>query len=604
MVPRQKQRPKRQLAAPKNTDMARIPLQNGGALPAAPQGARVPLAQNLPIGETPIPRQGEQWAQALGQTADAFQVMARKTAEANDTRQIIEAERDMQRTELEFQQFQQTTTDQDQWLPAWQKRQTELQNRIDGMKLTEGARLRLTSAFNQWSGKKAIAVQGAAFQHAVGRSVDAIKLRAAEGAKAGDYGQIDNALSLAMEGSMTPEQKEFERARLYEIAKNANREREKMMADTIIKEKGLAGVSEANAIFAESPHWTPEEKANMKAGTARAAEVENLAVIANDDPRRALELAPTLEQAGKITAPERIRIMDAADGRLNAIRTEKIQRYSSQIQDGVPDINKLAAEIYDDADLEVSDKEGLQAFLKMGPVNDPVSYAKLFSEAKSFEKAEGTPEYAQFVSRVGMALKGPEKDSVMATLGETVKAPKDASTRAFNEVYAMGADDLKNGLFGDYLGKLENPSTLPPPNVRQEIRTIRDQLIAAEGEGEMKTIEENPRRLEFWERRAREKWHENNTDKNKGDFMSYAIEDENKKREASKRWQDSLANLEKWKRENPKATPQQFRAEYEKSLVRQRAVGSVGTLLPLTESIQQEINVSVEEVRRIINFKK
>jgi hypothetical protein len=583
--------------------MARIPLQNGGALPNAPQGARVPLAQNLPIGQTPIPRQGEQWAQALGQASEAFQVMARKTAEANDTRQLIEAEGDMRRHAMEFQQFQQTTTDQEQWLPEWQKRQTEMQKRMDSMKLTDGARLRLTSSFGRWSDSNAIAIQGEAFKQAVGRSLDAVKLRAAEGAKAGDYGQIDNALSLAVEGSMTPEQKELERARLYEIAKNANREREKMMADTIVKEKGFAGVSEANAIFAESPHWTPEEKANMKAETARAVEVENLAVIANDDPRRALELAPAFEQAGKITAPERIRIMDAAEGRLNEVRTEKIQRYSSQIQNGVPDINKLAAQIYDDADLEVSDKEGLQSFIKMGPINDPVSYAKLFSEAKGFEKAEGTPEYAQFVSRVGMALKGPEKESVMATLGETVKAPKDASTRAFNEVFAMGADDLKNGLFGDYLGKLQDPSTLPPPNVRQEIRTLRDQLIADEGEGEMKTIKENPRRLEFWERRAREKWHENNADKNKGDFMSYAIEDENKKREASKRWQDSLANLEKWRRENPKATPQEFRAEYEKSLVRQRAVGSVGTLLPSTESIQQEINVSVEEARRIINFK-
>jgi len=584
--------------------MARIPLQNGGALPAAPQGARVPLAQNLPIGETPIPRQGEQWAKALGQASEAFQVMAKKTAEANDTRQLIEAEGDMRRHAMEFQQFQQTTTDQDQWLPEWQKRQTEMQKRMDGLKLTDNARLRLTSSFGRWSDSNAIAIQGEAFKQSVGRAKQAVVNRANESAASGDFQGIQSALSLLPVDYTTPEERDSLRLELDGKAKAVARDQEKMMADTIIKEKGLAGVSEANAIFVDSPHWTPEEKANMKAGTARAAEVENLAVIANDDPRRALELAPAFEQAGKITAPERIRIMDAADGRLNAIRTEKIQQYSSQIQNGVPDINKLAAQIYDDADLEVSDKEGLQAFLKMGPVNDPVSYAKLFSEAKAFEKAEGTQEYAQFVSRVGMALKGPEKESVMATLGETVKAPKDASTRAFNEVYAMGADDLKNGLFGDYLGKLENPSTMPPPNVRQEIRTIRDQLIAAEGEGELKTIEENPSRLEFWERRAREKWHENNTDKNKGDFMSYAIEDENKKREASKRWQDSLANLEKWKRENPKATPQQFRAEYEKSLVRQRAVGSVGTLLPSTESIQQEINVSVEEARRIINFKK
>jgi hypothetical protein len=96
-------------------------------LPSAPQGARVPLAQALPIGQTPIPRQGEQWTQAIGQASEAFQIMARRTAEANDTRQLIEAEGEMRRHAMEFQQFQQTTTDQDQWLPEWQKRQTEIQ---------------------------------------------------------------------------------------------------------------------------------------------------------------------------------------------------------------------------------------------------------------------------------------------------------------------------------------------------------------------------------------------------------------------------------------------------------------------------------------------
>lgn len=244
--------------------MARIPLQNGGALPAAPQGARVPLAQNLPIGETPIPRQGEQWAKALGQASEAFQVMAQKTAEANDTRQLIEAEGDMQRTELEFQQFQQTTTDQDQWLPEWQKRQTEIQNRIDGLKLTEGARFRLTSAFNQWAGKKAIAVQGAAFQHAVGRSVDAIKLRAGEAAKKGNYSGIDDSFKLKVAGSMTDEQEALWKTGFYKEADAANLKIENDAANAFLQQE-QPDLDSAVAVFENSTLMSKDEKTIAKA---------------------------------------------------------------------------------------------------------------------------------------------------------------------------------------------------------------------------------------------------------------------------------------------------------------------------------------------------
>ncbi len=95
--------------------MARVPLYNGGNLTPAPSGARVPMPAALPVGSN-----GQAWSQALDNVSGTLQTLALKKAEADDTRQLVEAEGEMRRHAMEFQQLQQTTTDQDQWLPEWQ----------------------------------------------------------------------------------------------------------------------------------------------------------------------------------------------------------------------------------------------------------------------------------------------------------------------------------------------------------------------------------------------------------------------------------------------------------------------------------------------------
>ena len=204
------------------------------------------------------------WGQALGKASEAFQVIAKKTAEANDTRQLIEAEGAMRRHAMEFQQFQQTTTDQELWLPEWQKRQTEMQKQMDGMKLTDGARLRLTSSFGRWSDSNAIAIQGEAFKQAVSRSLQAVDNRAGEAADAGDRPGIDSALSLAMEGSMTPEQKEDRRMQFYKRADAADLKAENDAANAFLLQE-TPDLESAVAVFENSALMSKDEKIIAKA---------------------------------------------------------------------------------------------------------------------------------------------------------------------------------------------------------------------------------------------------------------------------------------------------------------------------------------------------
>jgi hypothetical protein len=296
--------------------MARIPLQNGGALPAAPQGARVPLAQNLPIGETPIPRQGEQWAKALGQASEAFQVMAKKTAEANDTRQLIEAEGDMRRHAMEFQQFQQTTTDQDQWLPEWQKRQTEMQKRMDGLKLTDGARLRLTSSFGRWSDSNAIAIQGEAFKQSVGRAKQAVVNRANESAASGDFQGIQSALSLLPDDYTTPEERESLRLELDGKAKAVARDQLSKQVGTALD---LRDIESAKAMVQESPHLSDIDRA------AQLARIDAThAVNAQKDEFQALSLQEPQKALTELDDPGKFSLVSIGDRELMKVQAKNI----------------------------------------------------------------------------------------------------------------------------------------------------------------------------------------------------------------------------------------------------------------------------------------
>jgi hypothetical protein len=285
-------------------------------MPAAPQGARVPLAQALPIGQTPIPRQGKQFAQALGQASEAFQIMAQRTAEANDTRQLIEAEGEMRRHAMEFQQFQQTTTDQDQWLPEWQKRQTELQKRIDGMKLTDDARLRLTSSFGRWSDGHAIAIQGEAFKQAVGRAKQAVVNRADEAAAAGDFQGIQSALAMLPADYTTPEERDAIRINLDGKAKAVALDQLNKQVGTALDLRDIEG---AKALVQESPFLPDIDRA------AQLARIDSThAVNAQKDEFQALSLQDPQKALADLEDPSKFALVSPGDREAMKVQARSI----------------------------------------------------------------------------------------------------------------------------------------------------------------------------------------------------------------------------------------------------------------------------------------
>lgn len=291
--------------------MARVPLYNGGVPPPAPVGARVPLPAALPVGSD-----GQAWGQALSNVSGALQTLALKKAEADDTRQLVEAEGEMRRHAMEFQQFQQTTTDQDQWLPEWQKRQTGMQKYIDGLKLTDNARLRLTSSFGRWSDGHAVAIQGEAFKQSVGRAKQAVVNRANEAAAAGDFQAIQSALSLLPADYTTPEEREFMRLELDGKAKA-------VAIDQLNKKVGTAldmrDVSGAKAMVAESPHLSDIDR---KAQLARIDSTH--AVNAQKDEFQALSLREPQKALADLDDPTKFALVSPGDREVMRVQANSI----------------------------------------------------------------------------------------------------------------------------------------------------------------------------------------------------------------------------------------------------------------------------------------
>lgn len=562
--------------------MARVPLYNNGAVPINQTGVRVPMvAQNVTAG----PAVGQALV-GLGQLGTH---LAGQMVQANDTRQMMDAQAVMNQHQADQQLFQTKNPDQDTWLPEWQKRVDSTHEYIGGLKLSNGAQQVLNKTVGRWGQLQGTDIEGQAFKQSVGRAKQAVYNTATVAAQDGNVQGIESAISMLPHDFTTREEREQIRVQLHGIAMGVQRSQVKNNVSAALTNNQPETAKSWLDQGLKTGALTPYEHASQMADVNHAQEVNDLMTIANDDPRRAMELATVGEQAKRISGVERVKVVDAAQSKLNELRTTSLKDYTSQIQLGVADKEKFAGKILNDPNLEPVDKANLAVFLDRGPVNDPVTYASLYAEAKTFDGKEGSPEFSRLLSRVDMTLKDDQKSSVISALGESVKGTKDGASKAKAAIYSQMADDLKAGLFGDTHGSLDRPSAVLPQNVRASIDTIKGGLML--NDKVSPEDQQKPDVAAKYERMARVKWWENQPDKNKGEhFNAYMVEDEGLKHAASDRAWAAMTSLEKWMSDNPKATPQEARSYYDSLLTRQRAAGNVTPLLPPPVTEKLDLN--------------
>jgi hypothetical protein len=185
-----------------------------------------------------IPAPNNAMGEALGDAANKLAALQRTMVEAQDTRQLIEAEDAMGQAMARQMKFQQDNVNESDWLPQWEQEVTNLKTQFGELKLTDGARLNLTRTLNRFSSNQGLEIQGAAFKQAVNRTNTAAMNQAIAAADVGDDDGVDRALSKIPPNFMFPEQVERERMRLKEAAKNKRWEIASNNAKTIIGNGG------------------------------------------------------------------------------------------------------------------------------------------------------------------------------------------------------------------------------------------------------------------------------------------------------------------------------------------------------------------------------
>jgi hypothetical protein len=179
-----------------------VPLMNRGAIPLQQSGTMVARTAQLTAGDTGMGR-------ALQGIGAQFEDMAIKEQEANDARLMIDFEGEMRKAVDEQSVFQQQVQEQSEWLPAWQKRSTDLQKRLDGLKVSDKTRLNLTQSFGQFADRHTLNIRGQAFEQSQTRAKMTGQVRLQQ-AKTPE--EVDQVISLMKNSNVgLPEQWDMER---------------------------------------------------------------------------------------------------------------------------------------------------------------------------------------------------------------------------------------------------------------------------------------------------------------------------------------------------------------------------------------------------------
>jgi len=359
--------------------------------------------------------------------------MAQKEQEADDARLMIDFEGEMRKAVDEQSVFQQQVQEQSEWLPKWQWRAGELQKRLDGLKVSDKTRLNLTQSFGQFADRHTLNIRGQAFEQSQTRAKLTFENRLNQAVMSGNADEVGQTIRIAKQSGVgLPEQWDAAELSAQEKVKGVQIERANTAAETALANND---VETARAVIESSPMPEDEKKlalARLASGAARKKEYDSLLVIANDDPDRALELAPMQEKSGKITGLDRLNIEREAMQSKAFKRRDSVTKYKEGLALGiVPSVEELKA----DTTLNDYDRATV-ADLATGKVNDPAEFESALTAAMTFDPSQFDDEREAVTAATNMEaafnlrFEGPHLSNLKAELDKRRQRSADAATEA------------------------------------------------------------------------------------------------------------------------------------------------------------------------------
>ena len=563
-------------------------------VPLAPI-ARAPVIGNVaPVQLTSNANRTAQIGQAIGQAGETLVNLQAKYAELVDARSMIAAENVMRQTTNDFNAWRldPQNADESAWLPKWQEMQSAAQKQIDGLKMTEGARLNTTRSWGRWSDAQTISVQGDVFKQGVKRTKDALDLRMKQGIDSGDDSMIRSTVEHGVKlGVFTPEEGALVEYDASKAAKGTRRERFNLELKTML-DAPTAKADEVKASIQSNADLTDSEKSSLLMQVENRFKDAELEHLIDTNPVHGLEAAQNDFARGKITPNK----LDELTRRAETVKTRERGKQYEGIVDamkaGTPK-DGIAKMLDEGSFLTPGDKAEIMLALDK-PANDPMMLSTLAKEAANFQHAPDSPEYFLFTKRVDALATGDNRSHILGLRDKALAGEKEGGSfsRSFGKVFSFADDDLKNGVFGPTTGKLSDIKTVLPPKIRAEVDTLKTKFRNDNAE----RIKKEPQFADYAEAKAREAWWKTQNEDTRGEsFQAYEVEDAAASRSAAALQVQAIQELEAFRNANPNKTASELVSEYGRIVARMRStrgmvptatgggVNPAGVLLPKLE---------------------
>jgi hypothetical protein len=455
--------------------MARIPiLQEPGQLQTGNQTIRtpdLPAVTNASMGK------------AISNLGNVAFDIAQKAKRANDVTKLTEASLAMNKAQMDFATFQQDNPDEKNWLPKWQSLQNDIKAQFDQAELTPEARMQFNDRLSNWATRGTINVQAQAFKQ-TGRRMEAVgEMAKRQAIETGDVSIYENHANAEVDAGL----------KLPEVA-NAEIDETKRLTVKKRTEDINAQISLLTQAIKDGDRTAINKLAKLNdklqdlgvisddvaklnnqviiKGARSQQEVNDLMVVANDNPDAAAELAVAKEREGKITGQDRVNIEREAYQSKAFKRRDAVNKYKERL--ALHDIPS-PEELQQDTSLTDFDRASIAA-LATGSVNDPAEFESALTAAMSFDSGKyvdprdaitaATQMEASFEAR----FDGPYLDSLRAEL--TKRRDRDPALPTAETDIGPAMQQLEDSIKQGGLFPLERPVMKDGKQVMQDPKKI------------------------------------------------------------------------------------------------------------------------------------
>lgn len=322
--------------------------------------------------------------------------------QANDARQLFEAETEMQTAVADFSKFQADNPDESKWLPKWQEISDKLKQRNGDRRLSDGGRLSLVQGVGRWAANHTQRVQESALKQSASRAFQAGK----------------NSIDAAIENG-----------------------------DAEGAHSAIKILEASNVVFPEQAHAMRLDVDRSIKTKVAEREFDDLAMMTASNPAMARELADEGVKAGRISDLQRFKLNEMADRESDRMRAESYTTLKRRIAVGdLPSADELKG----DALLTDLDRQELIALATSQPSNDEELFQRQISNIAAMPSSASPLEKAKFEAFLEANFSGPHLDHLRGAYEEKFKGSGAESVRTSEAFQALDSAAFDEQLLGSY----------------------------------------------------------------------------------------------------------------------------------------------------------